>query len=225
MSDEPQHDQLTLFAAGSPAKTYRLPDSARDWLESDQDFGSSSIEFLTSLGRDGLSSRTSPACYPATEDGTLPSSFEGWSNSGMACAGGYLTLSTLEWPSDAAVCSLSAILETDALHKYFLSAKAARGILRRAEKRGKELPEMLRLALQQLAGDTGEKESQPKPQDNGEMERTGLWQPLPPFEEWIKATKEYGGTREEWEYLKAVEDWGVLDPLPPLPTKSEAGSA
>jgi hypothetical protein len=35
--------------------------------------------------------------------------------------------------------------------RYFLSATACRGILRRAEKRGKELPEALKLALQAVA--------------------------------------------------------------------------
>jgi len=158
MSDGKTLNQLTLFAADSLVKTYRLPDAARDWLESDQDFGSSSIEFLTSLGRDGLSSRTSPACYPVTEAEILPSSFEGWSNSGMACAGGFLTLSMMEYHSGAAVCSLSEVLETDVPRKYYLSAKAARGILRRAEKRGKELPEMLRCALLQVARGQSEPE-------------------------------------------------------------------
>ena len=147
MSDETTLNQLTLFAAGSRAKTYQLPESARDWLESEADFGSSSIAFLQSLGRDGLSSRTSPACYPHQEGQTLPSSFAGWSNSGMACAGGYLTLSMPEYHSDAAVCSLSDILETDVPRKYYLSARAARGILRRAEKRGRELPELLTESL------------------------------------------------------------------------------
>jgi len=154
MSDDTTLNQLTLFAVDSLVKTYQLPDSARDWLESDLDFGSSSIEFLQSLSRDGLSSRTSPACYPATKDETLPSSFKGWSNSGMACAGGFLTLSTLEYPSDAAVCSLSAVLETDVPQKYFLSARAARGILRRAARRGKELPPMLQQALENVATGT-----------------------------------------------------------------------
>jgi hypothetical protein len=162
-------EQLDLFAEDSLAKTYRLPENARDFLESDQDFGSSSIEFLRSLGRDGLLSRTSPACYPASlalsrrviwkkdKNGKLQkkviseSSFEGWQNSGMASLGGCLTLSITEWPSDAAVCSLSEVLETDVPQKYYLSPRAARGILRRAEKRGRELPTTLYHALVQVA--------------------------------------------------------------------------
>jgi hypothetical protein len=42
---------------------------------------------------------------------------------------------------------LSAILESNPDPKYNLSAKACRGILNRAQRRGKELPEELKLAL------------------------------------------------------------------------------
>src|SRR3990167_1010707 len=143
--------QLTLFVEASPAKTCPLPDSGQDWLESAADFGSSSIAFLTSIVQTGWLSRMSPVFYPASAGETLPSSFEGWLNSGMASPGGCLMLNTSEWPSAAAVCSLSDILETDSRPRYFLSAKAARGILRRAEKRGRALPELLRRALTQAA--------------------------------------------------------------------------
>jgi hypothetical protein len=43
---------------------------------------------------------------------------------------------------------LSAILQADAPEKYFLSKKACEGILRRAAKRGKQLPPMLTEALE-----------------------------------------------------------------------------
>jgi hypothetical protein len=45
---------------------------------------------------------------------------------------------------------LSQILETNTPDKYCLSAKACAGILRRAEKRGKELPQMLKEALEEV---------------------------------------------------------------------------
>jgi hypothetical protein len=62
-----------------------------------------------------------------------------------------VTLSISEWPKDAAVCSLSDTLETgDVPQRYFLSATACSGILRRAEKRGKKLPVMLQSALQRV---------------------------------------------------------------------------
>jgi hypothetical protein len=56
-----------------------------------------------------------------------------------------------EWPNDAAVCSLSQVLETSVHPRFFLSAKACEGILRRAEKRGKKLPEPLHNALSRVA--------------------------------------------------------------------------
>jgi len=64
----------------------------------------------------------------------------------------FLTLSSSEFPSDADVCSLSDILETgDLPQRYYLSPRACAGILRRAEKRGRELPSALRYALEATA--------------------------------------------------------------------------
>jgi hypothetical protein len=55
--------------------------------------------------------------------------------------------------SDGSVCSLSDILETgDVPQRYYLSAKACAGILRRAEKRGKKLPAALEAALIAVIG-------------------------------------------------------------------------
>jgi hypothetical protein len=68
-------------------------------------------------------------------------------------------LNTSEFPSDgAAYSSLADVLETSALPKYYLSQRACEGILRRASKRGKKLPEALEKALQQQAGSTLEAE-------------------------------------------------------------------
>lgn len=56
--------------------------------------------------------------------------------------------------------NLSQVLETTPVHqRYFLSAKACEGILRRAAKRGKELPEALRLALQAVVEASSDRES------------------------------------------------------------------
>jgi len=66
-----------------------------------------------------------------------------------------LTLSISEFRSGGAVSSLSDILETgDLPQRYFLSPKACAGILRRAERRGKELPSQLQAALT-AAANTG----------------------------------------------------------------------
>ena len=59
-----------------------------------------------------------------------------------------MTRSFGESPREENASRLSQILEECALPKYSLSAKACQGILRRAEKRGKALPEILKKALE-----------------------------------------------------------------------------
>ena len=61
-----------------------------------------------------------------------------------------LTLNISECPNDAVASSLSQVLEggCSIQPKYYLSKRACEGILRRAENRGKQLPEVLKLALE-----------------------------------------------------------------------------
>jgi hypothetical protein len=67
----------------------------------------------------------------------------------------FLTLGISEYPSDGVASSLSGILETGELpQQYYLSSRACRGILRRAAKRGKELPGVLKSALLAVASRT-----------------------------------------------------------------------
>ena len=61
----------------------------------------------------------------------------------------FLTLNIGESPSVADESTLSQILIPNAPEKYYLSAKACEGILRRAERRGKTLPPLLKTALEQ----------------------------------------------------------------------------
>ena len=72
------------------------------------------------------------------------------SETGGALLTAFLTLNTGESPSAAVESTLSSILEVNAPEKYYLSAKACEGILRRAERRGKQLPKMLKDALEQM---------------------------------------------------------------------------
>lgn len=65
----------------------------------------------------------------------------------------FLTRNIGESPSAAVESTLSQILEANVPKKYYLSAKACEGILRRAERRGKELPPMLKTALEQQSAE------------------------------------------------------------------------
>ena len=114
---------------------------------------SSFADLLNESSLAGLSGKMSPVSCHREGDGTLVPSLGRWKTSGMVSRTECLMLSTSEWPSDDAVCSLSDILETgDLPQRFFLSATACRGILRRAEKRGKVLPERLRQALEGVVG-------------------------------------------------------------------------
>ena len=63
----------------------------------------------------------------------------------------FLTLNTGVCPSEGQESTLSQILLAEVPEKYYLSPKACLGILRRASARGKELPEVLRKALERQA--------------------------------------------------------------------------
>lgn len=59
-----------------------------------------------------------------------------------------LTRNFGEYPKEESVSTLSQILQTDAPEEYYLTAKVCQGILRRAEKREKVLPKLLKAALE-----------------------------------------------------------------------------
>ena len=61
-------------------------------------------------------------------------------------------LSSGVYPREEQESFLSQILEEKVPETYSLSPKACQGILRRASKRGKELPEVLKAALERQAG-------------------------------------------------------------------------
>ena len=115
----------------------------------------SCLHFLRSLnvdGLDGLSGKMSPASCLLTEEGILEPSLGRWAHWGMGGRTESWTHSGSEWPSAVAVCSLSQTLETGPLpQRFYLSQKACAGILRRAAKRGKELPQLLSEALKAVA--------------------------------------------------------------------------
>ncbi|SAB89421.1 Uncharacterised protein [Enterobacter hormaechei] len=118
-----------------------------------------------------LSGKTSPACSAAK---TMPSGafWQGLPEKAVNCSqqgengrtqvvcldqkgllpGVSLMLNFSEWPNDAAVCSLSQVLEKGSIpQRYFLSSTACAGILRRAEKRKRLLPPLLHEALERVA--------------------------------------------------------------------------
>ena len=97
--------------------------------------------------RRSASSNRKPPVLKCLQKAGLPGAGIGtWTDDG-AWLGEYTTRNTGESPNAAVVSRLSQILEATPQEKYSLSAKACQGILRRAERRGKDLPETLKTVL------------------------------------------------------------------------------
>ncbi len=153
--------QLSMFSSAEHhASRSQSQVSERDWMMSVATWRSNFAALLAALAPAGSSGRTSPVCSAWTAGELSPPSSEGWQNAGMVSPTECWTLSLSEWTgldglslNDAGVCSLSDILEETGSvpPQYYLSARACRGILRRAEKRGKELPPLLQRALKAVA--------------------------------------------------------------------------
>ena len=147
--------QLTFLSGEHPANRFPLLDFEKDWLTRVATSCSPILPSLDAISPAGWFGRTSPASCLPTEEGTLEPLSEGWKNAGIMRPGECLTLSMSEWTGmdgqslkEEGVCSLSDILETgDVPQRFFLTAKACQGILRRAEERGKELPSALASAF------------------------------------------------------------------------------
>lgn len=113
-------------------------------------------------------SRKSPLFLSLRTDGQQPDASPMWEENG-ALLGAFSMLSFGECPSVENASHLSQILEASPHPKYSLSAKACLGIVRRAERRGKELPPLLKTALLNQAGQhSASRETaltEPTPQD------------------------------------------------------------
>ena len=113
---------------------------------------SSIVDFLTTLDPSGSFGRTCQVSSVVAEDGILVPSSGRWQNSGMGSHTEFLTLNTSEFPKDDVESSLSDVLEVGNLpQKFYLTPIACQGIIRRAEKRNKELPPLLKGALHMVA--------------------------------------------------------------------------
>ena len=118
------------------------------------DGGTSETESVSSSPMSSTFPKAVPAlagAWDSTEEPWVPSSGR-WENAGMGSPTEFWTLSFSASPSAAVASSLPDVLETGPhLSGYSLSPKAARGILRRAARRGREIPGTLRVALETLA--------------------------------------------------------------------------
>ena len=168
-------NQLTCSSAEPPARATLLPGFEEALPIPAATSRLSLSAWLIAQGYDGRSGKTCLVSCPAGPEKILPASYrfcaDGKSTSPRvagekvvlssrlpdvsAWLGEYLTLSTPEFPNfqgqsrkEGDVSSLSDILIRGSIpQRYYLTARCAEGILRRAERRGKPLPPVLKEAL------------------------------------------------------------------------------
>ena len=152
-------EQLTFWPEEHPANPLVLQDCGKASKIHAETSCSLFLQLLNVLNPNGFCGKTSLVSCHLTEEKILVASLEGWQNWGMGSPTEFWTLNGAEHtgiqePSRNAegVCSLSDVLEISQVpQRFYLSAKACQGILRRAERRGKELPTMLKKALEAVA--------------------------------------------------------------------------
>lgn len=152
--------QYSMFSSEAPrAKPSVSLDFARALLTLEATSHSPTLELLTAIAPSGFFGRTFPAYCHQTEEGILVPFSEDWGNAGMGGRTGF-SMRNMSEHSDShepshngdGVSSLSDVLEVGSVPlRYFLSARACRGILRRAANRGKDLPKTLSAALSAVA--------------------------------------------------------------------------
>lgn len=153
-------EQLTFWSEERPAKGSASQESRVDLMTREVRSASPIADFLKQCVPVGSSGKTSRASSVPTAVKISESSSGKLMRSGILAHGECWMLNTCVWTDslvpflkEDGVCSLSDILETgDIPPRYYLSPAACRGILRRAESRGRELPEALRRALEAQAG-------------------------------------------------------------------------
>lgn len=170
------YQQLTFWSEEPPARRSASPESEAASPTTGETCVSPSAAWRTISSPSGCCGKTFPESFPRRimrldaswalfAELTPPSSLQGeggstpiavwWPDQKEPWRGGCLTPNGTEYPSEENVCLswLWQALETGPVPtRFYLSANACRGILRRAERRGKKLPEMLEAALRARIG-------------------------------------------------------------------------
>ena len=140
--------QLTLLLVEHPVSPSQSLDFAKDLMIQEETLPLPMLQFLTTLDQSGSFGKMCQVSSVPMVEGIFQPSSQRWHTSGMGSPIGCLMLNTSEYPSEGVECLLSDILEVGNIPpKFYLSERACQGILNRAERRGKKLPEMLYRAL------------------------------------------------------------------------------
>ena len=154
-------EELISSSEGPRARDSASRESRMDLMTREAPSASPIANFLRLCVPGGSCGKTSPVFSVRIKGMTSGRSCEKLMKSGILSHGECWTLNLSEWTDslvpflkEDSVCSLSDILVpiSDVPQKYYLSPVACSGLLRRAETRGRALPDVLRQVLVVLAG-------------------------------------------------------------------------
>ena len=150
---EKNMEQLTFLWEEPHAKVSQLVDLEKGLKTQEEISVLDLFNLLKELNPNMSYGKMSEESLQVTKGKTSNVSSHRWQNGGMVCRGEFLTLNTLEYPNEEEESLLLDVLETtsEVQPKYYLSQKACVGILKRAKKRGKTIPNNLEKALKFMA--------------------------------------------------------------------------
>ena len=110
-------------------------------------------KLLGQSDQNGSSMKMSLDYCRVMKEGILQPSSQKWKTSGMGSHTEFLTLNSLESPNDAEDCLLSDVLMGigEVPQRFYLSPTASAGLLKEQQKREKNLPPLLKKALEEQA--------------------------------------------------------------------------
>lgn len=134
------------MSADSLAKNTRWLELAIMWLETKTHCGGNSTELLAKLCQELSSEKMSPVFYLMEMEMNSESSQTRLSNSGIASAGGLLTFSTSESPTNVDGYSLSQLLETQVAEEFCLKPKTCVQLLELISEENRQIsPQLMEL--------------------------------------------------------------------------------
>jgi hypothetical protein len=146
------HQAQELLQEDFPAKTSQSLAKGLVLLAKEAGYSGRLQDLWKKRRQNTSSSKTSLVCYPVTTEQILESSSGRWPTSGILSDGVCLMLNTSEYPSEGSVSSsLGDVVQTQPVQqKYYLTVKAAEGVLRRSNRNGKLLPDQLQRAFEDV---------------------------------------------------------------------------
>lgn len=154
---------VDLLVGGTPCQSFSVA-GKREGLDGASGLAKTFVELLYAMRPRWFVWENVPGCLSSRDKRTGIYDFNfllaAFTGGGIVARGKFLTANMSVWTDtlvpflkEDGVCSLSDILETNGNipQEYYLSRKACLGILRRAASRGKDLPPLLKEALERQA--------------------------------------------------------------------------